>query len=154
MPTAALKPCTHQPCDALVIGGACPQHRTSASRFRGSSTSRGYDARWEKLRNHFIKLPCEQCGDRPSATCQQCAGSGLANAFCAECLASGRFQQTKEVDHIIPWLAKPALKMDRRNLQGLCSRHHSIKTRAEDYGLALSAFQQQQNALVMRRLSE
>lgn len=138
----------------MVENGYCPKHRTADSRFRGNSTERGYDRPWRALRNHFIKMRCEPCGDDPSVMCQQCAGTGLPNAFCAECLAGGRLQQTQEVDHIIPWLDNPALKRDLRNLQGLCSHHHSLKTRAEDFGTELSPFQRLQKSIVSQRLLE
>jgi 5-methylcytosine-specific restriction protein A len=153
MPNAALRPCNHPPCPELVVHGACPKHRTQDSQRRGSSSNRGYDGLWEKHRRTFLNQRCE-CSEPPLATCERCLGSGMANAWCAECKAAGYLVRATEVDHVIPWADHPHLRLDMRDFQGLCATHHSQKSLAERTGAALSAFQVKQRARVMRELME
>jgi 5-methylcytosine-specific restriction endonuclease McrA len=49
------------------------------------------------------------------------------NWQCVQCGARGRV----EVDHILPVRDRPDLAFDEDNLQTLCRRHHSRKTRQE-----------------------
>jgi len=41
---------------------------------------------------------------------------------------------TDDIDHIVPHKGSWSLFMDPKNLQGLCHRHHSMKTAREDGG--------------------
>lgn len=53
--------------------------------------------------------------------------------FCAECQAEGRhFALAEEVDHIVPHRGSEVLFFERKNLRGLCKRHHSEKTQRGD----------------------
>lgn len=144
MPTAPLRPCLSRPCAELVTSGRCLRHTAHVNRDRGNSSQRGYDWDWRRLRDRFLRARCGDCGDTPVATCRRCGGTGLANALCAECLDAGRMIPAQEVDHVIPWLESPALRLDTRDLQSLCSRHHTMKTRAEESGSGLSPFQARQ----------
>lgn len=92
----------------------CAAHRRDA--FRAGARKRGYDARWERLREeHLNKEP-----------------------LCRACAHLGRVTAATDVDHIIPFhgLNDP-LRLDDRNLQSLCHSHHSIKTH-EDKRLGLT----------------
>lgn len=152
MPNAPLRACSHQPCTELVIRGVCPKHATQDNRFRGSAASRGYDRHWGRTRNAFITQRCAECGDCPSAMCMKCGGSGLSAGFCWECLAEGRMVRVDEVDHVIPWLKYPHLRLELRNLQPMCVKHHGAKSIAEQHGTALSTFQQKHRARVIELL--
>ena len=85
--------------------------RTTRARFdlkdRGSARQRGYDARWQKVRDYHIR----------------------ANPLCVKCEERGRTVAGKDVDHIIPFdgLSDPK-RLDGCNLQTLCRACHNAKT--------------------------
>lgn len=112
------RPCTATGCWRLVTSrsGRCEVHpkpkrpkdqRTSDAR-RGSAAARGYDSRWRKLRNRFIR----------------------EHPLCIHCKAEGRTKEAEEVDHIIP-LRQGGARLDPANLQSLCRRCHQRKTARE-----------------------
>ena len=70
---------------------------------RATSTERGYDGRWSKLRNWYI---------RQHPICQW----------------RGCTQPAAIVDHIIPIDEAPELRLKADNLQSLCRSHHGVKT--------------------------
>lgn len=80
--------------------------RQDYDRFRGSSTQRGYNYRWQQARERFLS----------------------ANPLCVACKAEGRAGVATEVDHIIPHRGDQKLFWDETNWQGLCKPHHSAKT--------------------------
>lgn len=84
--------------------------RPKAVDLRGNSRERGYDSRWEQLRNRFIAL----------------------NPLCAHCEQSGRVTPATEIDHIIPFqgIADPKRLM-WNNLQSLCHSCHVAKTHSD-----------------------
>ncbi len=103
----------HRPCTHLGPQGPCPEYATQGGRcdthqraaWETTTTSRherGYDARWVKVRNAYVKA---------HPTCE----------------ALGCDQPTTEVDHIVP-LAQGGAKLDKNNLQALCGPHHAEKT--------------------------
>lgn len=47
--------------------------------------------------------------------------------FCAHCLKEGRYVLAVDVDHIVE-LCDGGLEYGLSNLQGLCKRHHAIKS--------------------------
>ena len=49
------------------------------------------------------------------------------------CAVPGCEQPTRECDHIVP-LRDGGELFDRRNVQGLCKKHHSEKTAEETWG--------------------
>ena len=51
MPVANRKPCARPGCSALVTSGRCEAHRKED---RPSSSQRGYDARWRKVRRWYL----------------------------------------------------------------------------------------------------
>jgi 5-methylcytosine-specific restriction protein A len=93
-------------CDACRL-----KLQRAIDRNRGSSRDRGYDRVWEKLRD-LVRA------EEP---------------ICRMCLAEGNAELTEEIDHIIP-ISGPddPLRLERSNLQGLCGRHHRVKTRQEN----------------------
>lgn len=115
-----LKPCNAPACPELVRGKPyCDNHqdmdkerKARADQYRGSSSSRGYDARWRKARKRFL-------------------GS---NPLCTECHAKGRVREATVVDHIIPHKGNRIKFWDETNWQPMCSTCHSAKTAREDGG--------------------
>jgi 5-methylcytosine-specific restriction endonuclease McrA len=72
---------------------------------RPSSSQRGYDVAWQRLRIWFLRR----------------------NPFCVVCLQSGRYESATEVDHKVP-IAAGGERLNQNNLQGLCGDHHRKKT--------------------------
>lgn len=85
---------------AVERGGYCEKHARPADH-RQSSSRRGYDYKWQKLRAVYLcdNPVCEHCGRRPA----------------------------KDVDHIIPF-DKGGGRLDSNNLQALCRKCHNRKT--------------------------
>jgi 5-methylcytosine-specific restriction protein A len=107
---AVLRPCSTPGCPALVAAGRCPAHRRDAENRRGSATKRGYNSAWDRLRR--LQLALEPC--------------------CRECAKQGFVVGATEVDHIIPIVKRPDLRLVQSNLQSMCKSHHSKKTAAEN----------------------
>jgi 5-methylcytosine-specific restriction protein A len=66
MPVKPLKPCEHPRCPRLVQSGRfCDNHKPDSSDTRDSSSKRGYDRTWEKVRRVYLanKPVCEICGE-------------------------------------------------------------------------------------------
>ena len=78
---------------------------------RPSSARRGYDARWQRLRNWFL-------ADHP--LCRLCAKHGLTTP-------------AREVDHVVP-IRRGGARLEVSNLQALCKSCHSSKTARERGG--------------------
>ncbi|RPH52622.1 MAG: HNH endonuclease [Planctomycetota bacterium] len=109
MSSAARRPCLEPRCPALAGEGEtrCAVHRRDP---RPSRTARGYDEDWQRLRFWFMQQP--------------------ENQLCRHCHDRGLVILATDVDHIIPFrsLDDPR-RLDRKNLQPLCSRCHGLKTR-------------------------
>ncbi|WP_144149368.1 HNH endonuclease [Paraburkholderia sp. BCC1884] len=94
-----------------------------------SSTARGYDYAWQKLRGrHLAEHPhCAYClrdlgmlGMPPADVVLACAARGVAEPL-------GNIG-----DHIVPHRGNDRLRLDLTNVQTLCKPHHdSEKARAE-----------------------
>jgi 5-methylcytosine-specific restriction protein A len=54
--------------------------------------------------------------------------------LCRHCKAIGRVVAASQVDHILVPNGNTALQRDLENMQALCHRHHSMKTRHQDKG--------------------
>ena len=105
------RPCRHPLCPALTDDGWCDQHRAAGKRDqRENSAKRGYDRHWRKVRDQALI--------RDKYLCQMC-------------LAQGRVTLATLVDHIIPVVVAPHLRLVLSNLQSLDVDCHAIKT-AED----------------------
>lgn len=123
MPRLAKRPCCHRGCPTLVDPGGkgrgyCTTHAAERQAERnqridaqrGTSSQRGYDARWRRIRAmHLRQYP-----------------------LCVDCQAAGQTTAANEVDHIIP-LAQGGTH-HAENLQSLCKSHHSKKTVAQSLG--------------------
>lgn len=108
MAIAAKKICTYPGCGRKTDGGRCELHNKREKDTRPSSSVRGYDRQWRKLRNKFIKQ----------------------NPLCAHCLP--KVVPAQHVDHIVPFSGKSdPLRLDWKNLQSLCQACHTRKTKAE-----------------------
>ena len=119
MPIAPPRPCAQPGCGALVKSGRCEKHqqqvkqiKRGADKRRGTSTQRGYNWRWRKVRLSFLKL----------------------HPLCVHCQAEGVITAATVVDHIKPHKGDQALFWDVDNYQSLCARHHNVKTAREDGG--------------------
>lgn len=51
---------------------------------------------------------------------------------CRACTANGRVEAATDVDHIIPISEAPGLALEPANLQSLCFRCHTTKTREDN----------------------
>ncbi|WP_073338041.1 HNH endonuclease [Clostridium grantii] len=110
MPTKPLKPCKHQGCPKLTNGSYCDEHKEIHVNDRANATRRGYDTRWRKARNRFLK----------------------ANPLCVRCKAEGKLIKATVVDHIEPHRGDKVLFWDESNWQQLCKKCHDNKTMTED----------------------
>ena len=117
MPYQSKKPCNYPGCPELVKRGSlyCEKHKRQYlkqdSIRRGTSSSRGYNYRWQKLKKLYLKK----------------------NPLCAQCLEEGRTVPAVAVDHIMPHRGDYRLFWDESNWQGLCTRHHNRKSQKEKY---------------------
>ena len=107
------RPCNHPGCRELVEKGYCEKHRRQATRLsdqrRGSSNDRGYDWRWRKYSELFIRRP--------------------ENVFCAIKLP-GCTRLAECTDHIVPPRDKDdPLFWDANNHQPACIHCNSVKGR-------------------------
>lgn len=107
MPRKPPRPCRQPRCPHLThdTSGYCITHsdkRGEYDRQRGSAGDRGYDHRWKKIRDNYLRR----------------------HPLCVEC---GTLAQM--VDHIIPKRQGGGDSTD--NLQSLCYRCHAKKTRDE-----------------------
>ncbi len=107
MPDRPKRPCARPGCPALVESGYCPEHARSGTEFgRESSDKRGYDYRWRKFRESYLKQS--------------------ENVICADC----RVQRSTDIHHLKKLKDFPQLKYVLSNLLGLCAKCHSVRTAA------------------------
>lgn len=105
---------------------------------RGSSSSQGYDADWERIAKRRRQLDYY---------------------LCQECLKRGLATSAKDVDHIIPLHVRVDWRLELGNTQVLCRMHHRAKTEQDNelYGSStevnVSAIQQTRRDAA-RRLQE
>ena len=96
--------------------GLCPQHerqrRAAVDAKRGTSTERGYDYRWRKLRGVYLR----------------------EHPLCEPCQRAGRVVAATVVDHRTPHKGDPALLYDWDNLEAMCATCHNRKTASRDGG--------------------
>jgi len=118
MPWAAGHPCAQPGCPLVVKGAArCPehaaQHEAQDVARRGSATARGYDWEWRRLSKAYVRAH-PLCAN-PTGN-QACTGVAVL------------------ADHVVPHRGNDRLRLDPRNLQGLCRSCHAIKTNGEGSG--------------------
>jgi 5-methylcytosine-specific restriction enzyme A len=109
-------PCRKPGCPAKLErgnGSLCPEHRKAEYRKqdqrRSSSTQRGYDADWRRVR------------DWKRAT----------DPLCEQCWKDGTITPMAEVHHIIPIAVDRSRRLDVTNLVSLCKACHSRITMQE-----------------------
>lgn len=115
MPRAAPKACRHPGCKRPATAGAyCDDHRRIVERqydaCRESSSKRGYNSRWQKARDTFLRR----------------------SPLCRMCHEEGRITPALIVDHIIPHRGDQELFWDTGNWQSLCKWHHDSVKQAEE----------------------
>lgn len=110
------RPCLHPGCRELVTSGRCERHAVIVAKEyeqrRGTSTARGYGARWRRERAVYLRH----------------------NPLCIECKRAGAIVAATDVDHIVPHQGDDRLMWDQSNWQSLCHKHHAAKTAREDGG--------------------
>lgn len=84
----------------------CNLHKPKKEDNRPSSTARGYNYRWQKVRKMYLK----------------------ENPLCVECLNLGIITPATIVDHIEPHKGDYDKFWDEDNMQSLCEKCHNIKT--------------------------
>lgn len=114
MPQRLPKPCAHPGCPALTLKKYCPRHERQKARVydqqRGSAAARGYDARWRRYREQFLR----------------------EHPYCTECERHGRVTPATVVDHEKPHKGDPDLFWNPANHQPLCQPCHDSKTARQD----------------------
>lgn len=125
VPVRSKSICQHPGCSVLIDApGKCQKHRAVENKQRGSSAERGYGARWQAARVHYLR----------------------AHPLCVYCQRAGRVTPAEVVDHIVPHKLKQALDSgiahliaaakrlfwDSSNWQALCKRCHDTTKQAEE----------------------
>ena len=112
MPTLGLTYCLRPGCTKRSAKAYCEEHQSrklaDEDRHRGSSTERGYGARWQKLRRSILRRD---------------------DYACVPCMRDGLVIVATEVDHIIPKQHGGTNSPD--NLQSICKTCHGRKTAEE-----------------------
>lgn len=114
------KACAEPGCAALTTDGRfCDTHRRAERRQyddrRGSSTKRGYDSKWQRAREAFLR----------------------EHPLCRMCAESGQVTPATLVDHIRAFRAPDGsinekLRWSRTNWQSLCTPCHSGDKQRQD----------------------
>ena len=108
MPTAPLHYCKIQGCGERIPRGEtyCKEHkkreREAYDRTRGSAASRGYDRKWQEVRDLYIK----------------------ENPLCEDCRDKGITKMANIVHHIVE-LTRGGAKYAFGNLKSLCTACHN-----------------------------
>ena len=83
------------------------------NKYRESARKRGYDNDWQKLAKRYRRS---------------------VKGLCEECAREGFVHPSDVVDHMIPVIDAPELRLQWSNLDALCHKHHNgIKRRIEQY---------------------
>jgi 5-methylcytosine-specific restriction enzyme A len=86
------------------------QRQAQQADHRGTAAERGYDSRWQRARDGYLRK----------------------HPLCCCCAANGRVTPADVVDHIVPHKGCKMLFWERDNWQGLCERcHRVIKAKLE-----------------------
>ncbi|OGA13740.1 MAG: hypothetical protein A3H32_14360 [Betaproteobacteria bacterium RIFCSPLOWO2_02_FULL_63_19] len=122
MPARPLRPCAAPGCGALVVTGRCALHRVADRRaqdvVRGSTTERGYDWAWRKLRARYLDA-------NPLCECDECKAGKL------------KVTVAQVVDHRIAIEDRPDLRLEWSNLRSMSKAHHDAHTaRTRGWGRA------------------
>lgn len=112
MPSKPRRICNKAGCNEITSGTYCDVHKAEAEKHRqqhmadrrGSSASRGYDGRWQKLRQHKLRI----------------------NPFCESCERIGLVEVATMVHHIKP-ISQGGKALEYSNLMSLCEACHDKK---------------------------
>lgn len=129
MPSALLRACPGG-CGALVERGRCPACARLVEQRRGTAAQRGYDARWRRLRERYLRR-LVAAGVAPVCGARLPGAPETTDSLCA---AEGRLVDgVLDLDHIVPHQGQRDPRFwDPRNLQLLChARCHPRKTRRQ-----------------------
>jgi 5-methylcytosine-specific restriction enzyme A len=120
MPLRPLHACAQPGCRELVrYRPRCDVHTRARERERPSSSARGWNGEWRKLRNEYI---------REHPWCE-------ASEFPEDCVSRGELRTpAREVDHIVAFRGDDAMRLDPKNLRSCCASCHSRKTVKRDGG--------------------
>ena len=113
MAKAAKRPCKHPGCPNLTAGSYCKVHAQDARRYevaRGSSSQRGYDSRWRKVRATKLQ----------------------ENPLCERCKAAGRVRPATLVHHI----DRNPRNNQLSNLESCCVSCHEAEHKGDRFGNA------------------
>ena len=112
--------CTERDCPNLSNGGRCPECRAAARRNsdkrRGTSAQRGYDARWQRTRTHYLR-------DHPTCECDDCLP-----------LPPAQRPPADDVHHRDGLGPNGPRGHDPTNLQAMAHVHHSRRTARDQPG--------------------
>lgn len=127
MPIAATRVCA---CPTLPCTGLCQaRHAQRHARYddrRGTPSQRGYDRTWQAFVRQY------RSGYDLDPSDPQWATQIHARNRCS--VAGCRIGPSGlQYDHILP-LTQGGARLDPRNIQPLCARHHAIKTHQEQHG--------------------
>lgn len=108
MPTAPLRPCAFVGCPELVPRGRCPTHAVQQEHQRSNYDIRRWyrQARWKRLRGQVLR----------------------DNPLCVECQQEQRVTLATDVHHRVRHEGDVNKFFNRALLEGLCARHHSMRT--------------------------
>lgn len=115
MPFAAPHPCASPGCPVLVGRGKsrCATHERKVEVERGSAHERGYDSRWKKARERYLRQ----------------------HPLCVPCGAEGRIEPATVVDHIKAHKGDQVLFWDdENNWRSSCKPHHDARVDEGDFG--------------------
>lgn len=101
---ALLRLCTEPGCDEVADGPRCRIHANARDAARGTSSERGYDAEWQRVRKLVLA--------RDGYECQ------LRLRVCTKVATT--------VDHVIP-LSAGGARLDLANLQAACLKCNVAK---------------------------
>lgn len=100
--------CRYPGCPSRSVKGSsyCSLHKPKVIDNRLSSTARGYNYHWQKVRRMYLR----------------------ENPLCVECLNLGIITPATVVDHIEPHRGDYDKFWDENNMQSLCETCHNKKT--------------------------
>ena len=108
MPRRLKHLCNHAGCPNLTLTRFCPEHTIDTRRRydaeRGSSSKRGYDRTWKRVRLLYIQ----------------------AHPICEDCEDQGVITPADLVDHVIP-IKEGGSRLSFDNLRSQCNDHHEKK---------------------------
>ena len=112
MPYKPKRPCAYPGCPELADKRFCAAHQKISECARGSASERGYNHRWQRARERYLK----------------------EHPLCVECLKRSQYTPAVVVDHIIPHRGDETLFWNQNNWQPLCQKCHNKKTSTQDAG--------------------